>query len=105
MRFVRTGETPHRIDRRHWLTLRCRFTGTRRCPMPWSTTSAMTQRLLFIRDFELGVFSFAALGARYGVSRETGYAVLARYRRGGRAGLEEHSRRPHHSPRQTPAAL
>jgi len=44
----------------------------------------MTQRLLFIRDFELGVFSFAALCARYGVSRETGYAVLARYRREGR---------------------
>ena len=43
--------------------------------MPWSTTSAMTQRLLFIRDFELGVFPFSALCARYGVSRETGYAV------------------------------
>jgi transposase InsO family protein len=65
----------------------------------------MTQRLLFIRDFELGVFSFSALCARYGVSRETGYAVLARYRRDGRAGLEAHSRRPHHSPRQTPSAL
>jgi putative transposase len=65
----------------------------------------MTQRLLFIRDFELGVFSFSALCARYGVSRETGYAVLARYRREGRAGLEAHSRRPHHSPRQTPNAL
>jgi putative transposase len=73
--------------------------------MPWSTTSAMTQRLLFIRDFELGVFPFSALCARYGVSRETGYAVLARYRREGRAGLEAHSRRPHHSPRQTPEAL
>ncbi len=53
--------------------------------MPWSTTSAMTQRLLFTRDFELGVFSFTALCVRYGVSRETGYAVLARYRREGRA--------------------
>jgi putative transposase len=73
--------------------------------MPWSTTSAMTQRLLFIRDFELGVFSFSALCARYGVSRETGYAVLARYRRDGRAGLEAHSRRPHHSPSQTPSAV
>jgi len=73
--------------------------------MPWSTTSAMTQRLLFIRDFELGVFSFSALCARYGVSRETGYAVLARYRREGRAGLEEHSRRPYHSPHQTPSAI
>jgi putative transposase len=73
--------------------------------MPWSTTSAMTQRLLFIRDFELGAFSFSALCARYGVSRETGYAVLARYRREGRAGLEEHSRRPYHSPHQTPSAL
>ena len=68
--------------------------------MPWS--SPVTQRLLFIRDYELGVFTFTALCARYGVSRETGYAVLARYRREGRAGLEAHSRRPHHSPRQTP---
>ncbi|MGH7628733.1 MAG: DDE-type integrase/transposase/recombinase [Gemmatimonadales bacterium] len=65
----------------------------------------MSQRLLFIRDFELGVFSFSALCARYGVSRETGYAVLARYRREGRAGLETHSRRPHHSPRQTPSVV
>ncbi len=73
--------------------------------MPWSTTSAMTQRLFFIRDFELGVFSFSALCARYGVSRETGYAVLARYRREGRARLEAHSRRPHRSPRQTPSAV
>lgn len=73
--------------------------------MPWSTTSAMTQRLLFIRDFELRVFSFTELCARYGVSRETGYAVVARYRAEGRAGLEPHSRRPHHSPRQTPSEL
>ncbi|MGH7518671.1 MAG: DDE-type integrase/transposase/recombinase [Gemmatimonadales bacterium] len=65
----------------------------------------MTQRLLFIRDFELGAFSFTALCAHYGVSRETGYAVLARYRREGRAGLEAHSRRPQHSPRQTPSAV
>jgi putative transposase len=65
----------------------------------------MTQRLLFIRDYELGVFPFTALCARYGVSRETGYAVLARYRREGRAGLAEHSRRPHHSPRQTSEAV
>jgi len=73
--------------------------------MPWSTTSAMTQRLLFIRDFELGVFSFTALCARYGVSRETGYTVLAQYRQEGRAGLAARSRRPHHSPHQTPSTV
>src|SRR5258706_10821284 len=81
------------------------FTGTRRCPMPWSTPSAMTQRLLFIRDYELGVFSFTELCARYGISRETGYVTLARYRQDGRAGLSDRSRRPHHSPRQTAAPL
>ena len=73
--------------------------------MPWSTVSTMTQRLLFIRDYELGVFSFTELCARYSISRETGYATLARYRHEGRAGLAEHSRRPRSSPRQTPAAL
>lgn len=73
--------------------------------MPWSTPSTMTQRLLFIRDYELGVFSFTELCARYGISRETGYATLARYRQEGRAGLADRSRRPHSSPRQTPAIL
>jgi putative transposase len=73
--------------------------------MPWSTTSAMTQRLLFIRDCELGVFSFTALCARYGISRETGYTVLAQNRQEGRAGLEARSRRPHRSPHQTPSAV
>ena len=40
-----------------------------------------------------------------GVSRKTFYEYLARYRAGGIAGIEPRSRRPHHSPGQTPAEV
>ena len=38
---------------------------------------------------------------QYGVSRKTGYKWVARYEADGRAGLNDRSRRPHHSPRAT----
>lgn len=38
---------------------------------------------------------------RYGISRQTGYKWLQRYRQGGLEGLADQSRRPNHSPRQT----
>jgi transposase InsO family protein len=46
-----------------------------------------------------------ALMRRFEISPTTGYKLLARYRAEGEAGLAERSRRPHHSPRRTPAAL
>jgi putative transposase len=39
------------------------------------------------------------------VSRKTGYKWIDRYLRHGPAGLEEHSRRPRHSPNQTPEEI
>jgi transposase InsO family protein len=41
----------------------------------------------------------------FGISRPTGYLWLARYREGGVAAIEERSRRPEHSPRQTAPEL
>lgn len=40
----------------------------------------------------------STLCRRFGVSRKTGYKWLSRYREGGESGLEDRSRRPHHSP-------
>ena len=46
-----------------------------------------------------------ALMRRFEISPTTAYKLLARYRAEGAAGLADRSRRPHHSPRRTPAAL
>lgn len=40
--------------------------------MPWSETSTMDQKRLFIKDYHRGVFSMAELCRRYGISRPTG---------------------------------
>lgn len=45
---------------------------------------------------------FAALCARFGVSRKTGYKWLNRFRAAGEAGLRQRSHRPRTSPRRTP---
>lgn len=45
---------------------------------------------------------FAALCARFGISRKTGYKWLNRFRRSGEDGLKELSRRPKNIPRKTP---
>lgn len=47
----------------------------------------------------------ADVAAEHGVSRSWLYELLARYREGGEDGLRPRSRRPHHSPTRTPAAV
>lgn len=66
--------------------------------MPWSETSPMNQRLLFLADYQHDRFSFAELCARFGISRKTGYKLVARYEAEGTDGMKERSRRPHHCP-------
>ena len=45
------------------------------------------------------MFSFAELCRRHGISRQTGYTIVGRFREFGREGLEEQSRAPHSRPR------
>lgn len=45
--------------------------------------------------------NFSELCRQFGIGRRTGYRWLHRYEAEGRAGLQDHSRRPHSSPRQT----
>lgn len=70
--------------------------------MPWKATSAMEERKAFASDHALGVFSFAELCRRFGVSRKTGYKWIRRYEEGGEAGLGDRSRRPSRVPHATP---
>jgi transposase InsO family protein len=58
----------------------------------------MNQRLLFLADYQRDRFSFAELCARFGISRKTGYKLVARYEAEGTDGLKERSRRPRHCP-------
>ena len=73
--------------------------------MPWLETAPMDQRLQFILDDQSGLYERAELCARYGISRKTGYKWLARYVAGGRGGLHDQSRAPHHCPHRIPDAV
>jgi transposase InsO family protein len=70
--------------------------------MPWNVSGVVEKRRQFVAEHESGDMSMAELCRVYGISRETGYAVLRRYRSWGWEGLEEHSRAAERHPNQTP---
>jgi putative transposase len=59
----------------------------------------MDSKVDFIVEWETEVYSFAELCRRHGISRQTGYTIVGRFRELGWEGLEERSRAPHHRPR------
>jgi transposase InsO family protein len=61
----------------------------------------MDERVQFISDYRRQLFTMTELCERYGVSRKTGYSLVARYERDGVGGLALRSSRPHHSPQAT----
>ena len=69
--------------------------------MPWQARSPMDERVQFISDYQRQVFTMTTLCERYGISRKTGYKLVARYDAEGAAGLDERSSRPGHSPQAT----
>jgi len=73
--------------------------------MPWSETSPMDQKRLFIKDYMRGQFAMTELCVRYGISRKTGYKWIGRFDESGAAGLVDQSRRPRRSPAATPREL
>jgi len=73
--------------------------------MPWSQTTPMRERTLFIADHLRGTRSVIELCAEYGISRKTGYKWIERFIRRGPAGLEDRSRRPRISPNATPSGM
>lgn len=70
--------------------------------MPWSETTAMGQRVQFIRDWSRGRHTVTDLCAMYSISRKTGYKWIERYIQDGPDGLLERSRAPEDVPNRTP---
>jgi transposase-like protein len=70
--------------------------------MPWQETDPVLERHHFAQDLESGQWTMTELCLRYGISRNTGYKWLQRYRQSGAHGLHDHSRAPRSCPHQTP---
>ena len=66
--------------------------------MPWRSTNPVNERMRFVVACEAGLYSMTELCQRYGISRETGYTWLRRYRAEGPSGLEDRSHRPMRCP-------
>jgi len=62
-------------------------------------------RLLLVQRVTVLHWPVSQAASSMGVSRETAYEWLGRWRRDGAAGLEDRSSRPHRSPRRVPAAV
>lgn len=70
--------------------------------MPWKETDVGSERIRFVVEALREEETMRALCRRYGISRKTGYKWLRRFEQVGSLGeLQEHSRRPRRSPRQT----
>lgn len=71
--------------------------------MPWKTLNIMDLREEFVLLADRPDANRRELCRRFGISPQTGYKWLERFRVGGRGDLADLSRRPDSSPRQTPA--
>jgi transposase InsO family protein len=73
--------------------------------MAWRTMAVRDQRVQFVVRAQQGQEKLSRLCVEFGISRPTAYLWLKRYRDQGVAGIEERSRRPAHSPRQTAPSI
>jgi putative transposase len=73
--------------------------------MPWHKTDQVNERLRFVAQAQEGLYSMAELSERYGVSRQTGYALLERYRDLGVNGLQDRSHAPECCPHRISEAM
>lgn len=70
--------------------------------MPWKETCIVDQRIEFIAAVKADPrANFARLCERFGISRQTGYALLTRYQERGAEGLEDRAPRAHECPHKT----
>jgi putative transposase len=66
--------------------------------MPWKETCAMTERMKFVALAQAGEETMTGLCEQFGISRNTGYKLLARYAAEGIEGLKDRSHAAHHHP-------
>src|SRR6478609_10856176 len=72
--------------------------------MPWRKVSVMEQRREFVMIAKQEGVNRRALCRQFGISAQTGYKWIERYDTGDTT-LADRSRRPHHSPDRTAAAI
>jgi putative transposase len=72
--------------------------------MPWKLSSQLDERMHFISRAKSGE-KVTELCKEFGISRKTAYKFMNRYETHGPQGLHDVSRRPHHSPNQTPEEI
>ena len=63
--------------------------------MVWAETCSMKEKARFCMAYEFGEELMSELCRQFGISRKTGYQVLARWRLEGPSGLAERSHAPH----------
>jgi transposase InsO family protein len=73
--------------------------------MAWKSGTIMDSRQEFVALAERGSVSMTELCRRFGISRQTGYVYLRRFRAEGTAGLANRSSRPRTSPRRCLPAI
>jgi transposase InsO family protein len=69
--------------------------------MPWKAQRIMSLKTEFVRRATQDGANIASLCREFGISRQTGYKWLRRFKKQGPDGLEERSRRPHDVPLAT----
>lgn len=73
--------------------------------MTWKGVTVSEQRQRFLEDYQLNYYSVSDLAERFGISRNTAYRWINRFKQHGQAGFHELSRRPHTCPWQTDKAI
>lgn len=73
--------------------------------MAWSETCAMKERVLFVASVEAGELSMAEACRAAGISRKTGYKLLARWREDPAGFMVDRSRAAKTCPHATPIAV
>jgi transposase InsO family protein len=73
--------------------------------MPWKEIGIVEKQKQFVEQWLAEEWTMTELCARYGVSRQAGYNVWARYQQAGWEGLEPRSRAPRSHPNQTAVEL
>ena len=73
--------------------------------MPWRESNRMDERMKFVVACGAGMYPMAELCRRYGISRQTGYELVRRYKAEGVDGLKDRSHAPHHCPHRMSAEV
>ena len=73
--------------------------------MPWKETCVMDQKIQMVGDYLDRRYSITRLSEMYGVSRNTIYKWIERYKQGGNEGLTGKSPTPLRHPNATPIEI